>query len=82
MNENTRQFLQGVAYACAELVRNHDQQMMAYEIMRAAGLSKADKLKEARVDEYDAKICRKIIRSEYRPLYRRRSRITAPPETS
>ena len=66
MNENTKGFLQGVAYACAELKRNHDQGMMAYEIMSAAGLTTPDKLKAAKVDEYDAKTCRQIIKEERR----------------
>jgi hypothetical protein len=70
MKIEDKRFLQGVALACAELVRNHDQSMMAYEILAPCGLGTIEKLKAADVDEYDAKVLRKVIRSERRPLRR------------
>jgi len=55
------EFLQGVAYACAELVRVGEA-TYALEILRAAGITTPRDLRRAGVDEYDAKPCRKILR--------------------
>jgi hypothetical protein len=77
MDERQRNFAQGVALACAELVRNHDQPMMAYEILVPCGLGTLTSLKNARVDEYDAKVLRQVIKSERPRRHFRRPRVSS-----
>lgn len=60
----SKDFAQGVALACAELVRNHDQPMMVYEILVSCGLATLSSLKKAEIDEYDAVVLRRVIRGE------------------
>lgn len=58
-------FIEGVAYACAFLVRGQDQPSMAAEIIASTGYGKAD---FKRVDSYDRKVIYKLFRDEKRIL--------------
>jgi len=51
-SKNNVSFVQGIAYACAELIRAFDEPTYATEIIKGAGLTIAD-LKRAGTDEYD-----------------------------
>lgn len=56
-----RGFVRGVALICAYLIRDADQPTYAEEVLHAAGIT-AKVLREAAVDPYDAKPCRKALR--------------------
>lgn len=53
-------FIHGIAYICAELVRSHDLPTIAADIIYEAGYTYAD-LKKAKVDSYDLKPLRKEL---------------------
>ena len=52
-----RLFIRGVVYACAELVRGHDQPSMATDILRAAGVGLKDAI-AAECDDFDLRMLR------------------------
>jgi hypothetical protein len=66
MNQQKRQFLQGVAYSAAEMARAFDQPGYAIHLLGTAGLTSAKALRAAQVDEYDAKVCRRVLKDERR----------------
>ena len=60
MKRDEKQFLHGLAFAVAELVRTHDQPTMARDIIKGGGFE-LDHFKKARVDEYDLKEIEKAL---------------------
>jgi hypothetical protein len=65
LTADERGFICGVAYAAAEMSRAFDNPTFAIHILDAAGIDAAE-LKRAGVDPYDARECRKVIKSEHR----------------
>lgn len=57
-----REWLQGFAYALAEVQRTHDQPSTLVYVMRAAGLKTIAPFVDAGVDEFDLKQLRKILK--------------------
>ncbi len=66
-NRDARHFNQGVAYCAAELARAFDQPGYAYHLLVASGITDAKTLRAMGVDEYDAKACRRVLKTEHRP---------------
>jgi hypothetical protein len=58
-----RGFRQGVGYAVAEVVRSHDEPVVAASVASAAGFTVGDYMR-AGVDAYDLKTLRKLRRDE------------------